>query len=88
LNVRTDCLQYIFKIQVPFCDNHHAAVHDIRFIMDRHTFEHLQEELSGKPYEAKWEVLRPVIEYLFIEKRETIPQIAKALREQVGFYAT
>jgi len=56
--------------------------------MDRHTFEHLQEELSGKPYEAKWEVLRPVIEYLFIEKRETIPQIAKALREQVGFYAT
>lgn len=56
--------------------------------MDRHTFERLREELSGKPYETKWEVLRHVIEHLYIEKRETIPQIAKTLREQVGFYAT
>ncbi len=56
--------------------------------MDRHTFERLREELSGKPYEAKWEILRHVIEHLYIEKRETIPQIAKTLREQVGFYAT
>lgn len=56
--------------------------------MDRHTFERLREELSGKPYAAKWEILRHVIEHLFIEKRETIPQIAKTLREQVRFYAT
>ena len=56
--------------------------------MDPQISERLREELKGKPYEAKWPVLRHVIEHLFAVERKTVPQIVKILRDQVGFYAT
>jgi hypothetical protein len=56
--------------------------------MEPQISERLREDLKGKPYEAKWPILRPVIEHLFTVERKTVPQIAKTLREQVAFFAT
>lgn len=56
--------------------------------MDPQISERLREKLKDKPYEAKWPILKPMIEHLFTVERQTVTQIAKTLGEHVEFFAT
>jgi hypothetical protein len=56
--------------------------------MDPVVVENVRRELKCKRYEAKWEVLRPIIEHLFIAEKKTTPKIAIMLREEFEFFAT
>ena len=56
--------------------------------MDPVVVKRLRHNLEGKRYEAKWEILRPIIEHLFIAEKETIPRIAIMLRDEFAFFAT
>jgi hypothetical protein len=56
--------------------------------MDSPTLEHVRETLRNTPnYNAKWDVLRPFIEDLFLEQRKTVPEICQLFKSELDFSA-
>jgi hypothetical protein len=57
-------------------------------MMDSATVEHIREILQNTPsYNAKWDVLRPFIEDLFLEQRKTVPEICQLFKSELDFSA-
>ncbi len=56
--------------------------------MDSATAEHIRERLRDTPkYNDKWDVLKPVIADLCVEKRMKLKDVCELLKEQLGFSA-
>jgi hypothetical protein len=45
------------------------------------------EALSGVPFAEKWELLKPVIEQLYLKENMKLPQLRQVLRERYDFDA-
>jgi Clr5 domain len=56
--------------------------------MDNENVERLQEELrNAKKYADKWEILKPLIEHLFLDQRDTVQNIREVLKALFDFPA-
>jgi Clr5-like protein len=56
--------------------------------MDQAAVELLRELLGNTPkYNDKWDVLKPVIEELYLEQRKTVPEICQLFTSKLDFPA-
>lgn len=45
------------------------------------------DAITGVPFAEKWELLRPVIEQLYLKEDMKLPQLQRVLRERYNFDA-